>query len=191
MMNLTARNLSLWVIAVACMTLMICSQGYSHDHGKSLSHAGGGYEREFGREEGGGEATGQIAAWLFGLANFPVILSVLLKACGKAAPADSNLKKAAEQLNRQQKRYLMKLHYWLNPVAAAMAIFHFSITECKSTIIPELGLVVMLLVFILGLMMLCRLSPAFMRKAVARCHMSPITLAVVISILMLGHSMID
>ncbi len=179
------------ICACACMMLMLCGLVYSHGHGKPLSHSETGYGPGTEREEGSSEATGQIAAWLFGIANFPVVVSVLLKACRKVAPQNLSLRKKAEQLNRQQKRYLMKLHYWLNPVAAAAAIFHFLITDCKSTVIPELGLGIMLLVFILGLMMTFKLSPVFMRKTVARFHMSPITLAVVLSIIMIGHSMID
>ena len=187
-MDLKLRNSGLWI--VFCMVLMAATLDYAHGHRKSWSHYGEGYEQAEGSKEKGGEASGQIAAWLFGIANFPVALSILLKAGGKAMPQGSNLKKAIELANRRQKRPLMRLHYWLNPVAAAVAIFHLSATERTSTLMPELGLGLMLLIIILGLMMTFRLSPAPLRKAIYKLHTSPISLLAAISVLMIGHSMI-
>ena len=182
------RKLSLWIIL--CLALTAATEIYAHGHRESGSRYGEGYEQAEGRQEKGGEASGQIAAWLFGIANFPVALSMLLKASGKAMPQRSSLKKTIKLANSRQKRYLMRLHYWLNPVAAAVAIFHFSASECQSTLMPEWGLGMMLLIIALGLMMTFRLSPAPMKKAIFRLHTSPISLVAAISILMIGHSMI-
>jgi len=187
-MDLKLQKTGLWIIL--CLVLTTATLSYAHGNRGSRNHYGTGYGQAAGREEKGGEASGQIAAWLFGLANFPVALSILLKAGGKAMPQGLNLKKTIDLANSRQKRHLMRLHYWLNPVAAAVAIFHFSAAECRSTIMPELGLGLMLLIIILGLMMTFRLSPMPMRKAICKLHTSPISLAAAISILMIGHSMI-
>jgi hypothetical protein len=188
-MDLKLRKLSVWIIL--CLALTAATQLYAHGHRGSGSYEGEGYEQAAGREEKGGEASGQIAAWLFGIANFPVFFSILLKGCAKAMPHSLKLKEAVGQINGKQKRYLMKLHYWLNPVAIGVAIIHFLSTKCEGTAIPELGLGVMLLISILGLLVTFRLSPAFMRKAVFRLHTSPIVLIAGIAILMIGHSMIE
>jgi hypothetical protein len=188
-MDLKLRKLSVWIIL--CMVLTAEVQLYAHGHRGSGSYDGAGYEQAAGREEKGGEASGQIAAWLFGIANFPVLVSILLKGCAKAMPQSVKLKEAVGQINRKQKRYLMKLHYWLNPVAIGVAIIHFLSTKCEATAIPELGLGMMLFISILGLLVTFRLSPAFMRKAIIRLHTSPIVLIAGVVILMIGHSMIE
>ena len=187
-MDLKLRKLCSWIIL--CLALTAATLSYAHGHRESGSHHDKGYGQAAGTEEKDGEASGQIAAWFFGIANFPVALSILLKASGKTMAPGSNFRKTMELANNRQKRYLMWLHYWLNPVAAAVAIFHFSALECKSTFIPELGFGLMLLIILLGLMMAFRWSPAPIRKAVYRLHTSPVSLAAAISILTIGHLMI-
>ena len=152
-----------------------------------------GWERAalHARIAGAGNASGVIAAWLFGIANFPVVVSILLRASAKAIQSDLQLRDTLRRMNLRQKKFLMKLHYWLNPIAAGAAIFHFSHSECKSTFFPELGLGAMLVIILLGLLMIFRLSPAAARKPISQFHTSPILLAVVISILLIGHSMVD
>ena len=187
--ELKLRRLGLWIIM--CLALTVVIESYAHEHRELSSRHGEGYEQAAGRGEKGGEASGQIAAWLFGIANFPVAFSLLLKALGKATPESSNFKKVVARINRKQKQYLMKLHYWLNPVAAGVAIFHFLSTKCEATAIPELGLGVMLLICILGLMVTFRWSPTFMKRIVFRFHTNPIVFTAGIAILFIGHSMID
>lgn len=188
-MDLKPRKAGLWI--VVCLVLMAATLSYAHGRREPWGHNGEGYEQIEGRKEKGGEASGQIAAWLFGTANFPVVLSIFLKAFGAVAPQGANLKATAGRINRRQKQYLMKLHYWLNPLAAGAAILHFASTECSATVIPELGLGVMLGLCILGLMVTFRWSPAAMRKTILMLHTSPIILLAGIVTLMIGHAMID
>jgi hypothetical protein len=190
-MNSSLNKFGLLIALICCLILTGVAQSYADGHRESRPHFGSGYAQAEGREEGVGGASGQIAAWLFGIANFPVVASILLKAYGKFMPPSSNLKEAVAQLNRRQKRYLMKLHYWLNPVAVGVAIIHFLSTKCEATAIPEIGLAVMLLVCILGMMVSFKWSPASMRKAVFQFHTSPILLMASISILLIGHSLVD
>jgi hypothetical protein len=179
------------IVLTCCLILTAVASSYADEHSESKHHFERGYKQAEGREEVVGGASGQIAAWFFGIANFPVVLSILLKACGKAMPQSSNLKVAIDQINRRQKRYLTKLHYWLNPVAVGVAMIHFLSTKCEATAIPEIGLGVMLLVCVLGIMVTFRWLPASMRKAIFRLHTSPISLLAGISILLIGHSMVD
>jgi hypothetical protein len=65
-------------------------------------------------------------AWLFGIANFPVGLSILLITSAKAMQSRVGVKEAIKGINLRQKKHLMGLHYWVNPLAIAVAILHFS-----------------------------------------------------------------
>jgi hypothetical protein len=190
-MDLKLRKLSLSIILTCCFVLTAAASSYTDERRESKHHSGRGYEQAAEREEGDGGASGQIAAWLFGIANFPVALSILLKACRKVMPQSLTLKESVGQINRRQKRYLMKLHYWLNPVAVGVAIIHLLSAKCESTAIPEIGLGVMFLICILGIMVTFRWSPAFMREAIFKFHTSPILMMAGISILLIGHSDID
>jgi hypothetical protein len=139
----------------------------------------------------GNETTGEMAAWIFGVANFPVALSIILKTCAKLLPLRLNLRDLFTKLNRQQKKYLMKLHYWLNPIGLGIALTHFLLSTCRSTTLPEWGLGIMLMTVLLGLMMKFKLSPASMRQRVFKFHTSPILLIAAISILLIGHTIAD
>jgi hypothetical protein len=183
------KKTGLWILLL--MALSVSSFGYAHGHRGDRNRGSEAYRQAGEGRNGGGEFAGQIAAWLLGIANFPVVLSVLLKAGAKAAPEGTNFGAAAARINRKQKQYLMRLHYWLNPVAIGIAIVHFSLTECRAAFIPELGLGLMLLVCVLGLMVTFKLSPVSIRKAVFNIHTSPIVLVACIAVLFIGHSMID
>jgi hypothetical protein len=182
--DLKMRKLCLLIILNCCLVSTVVAQSNADEPRESMHHAAE-------REEGLGGASGQVAAWLFVIANFPVVLSLLQKACRKVMPQNANLKEAVDQIDLRQKRYLMKLHYWLNPIAVGVAIVHFLYTECKATAIPEIGLGAMLLVCMLGIMVTFKWSPASMRKNIYRIHTSSISLLAIVLILAIGHSMVD
>jgi hypothetical protein len=163
----------------------------SDDH-KGLKHQMKGvYGSGSQNKDHGNETTGEIAAWIFGVANFPVVLSILLKNCAKLLPPRLNLRDPLTRFNRQQKKYLMKAHYWLNPVGLGIAVTHFLLSTCRSTAIPEWGLSIMLVTVLIGLMMKFKLSPESMRQGVFKFHTSPVSMIAAISILLIGHSMVD
>jgi hypothetical protein len=191
------KALLLLICLVFCSLLVPIYQGQADDH-KESKHQGKKTEehRLTKQDQGkkgdqGNETTGEMAAWIFGIANFPVALSIILKACAKFVPPGLNLKEPITRFNRQQKKYLMKLHYWLNPIALSIALTHFLLSACKSTAMPEWGLVIMLATGLLGLMMKFKWSPASMRQRVFKFHTSPILLIVAISILLIGHTIVD
>lgn len=192
-MKLRKLKFGVAILGISCFIVLAGTSGFADGHRESRHSSGGGYNNEETayREDGGGSGSGQIAGWLLGIANFPVALSILLKTFGKVVSPDSSLKETLKKINLRQKKYLMDLHYWLNPVAVGVAIFHFVVAECRSTFFPELGLIVMLLIFILGLMITFKLAPQSMSRAVLKLHTSPISLTVVLSILLIGHSMVD
>jgi hypothetical protein len=138
----------------------------------------------------GGEAGG-LAALLFGVANLPVVLSMILKTSARVLPGRMGLSDRILSINLRQKKYLMKLHYWVNPLALGIAIAHFFSSQCRSTAMPELGMGAMFLVSVLGLMMALRLSPPSIRRVVFTLHTNPIATILVFSFLVIGHSVID
>ena len=191
------KALLLLICLVFCSLLVPIYQGQADDH-KESKHQGKKTEEhrltkgDQGKKgDQGNETTGEMAAWIFGIANFPVALSIILKTCAKFVPPGLNLREPITRFNRQQKKYLMKLHYWLNPIALSIALTHFLLSACKSTAMPEWGLVIMLATGLLGLMMKFKWSPASMRQRVFKFHTSPILLIAAISILLIGHTIVD
>jgi hypothetical protein len=181
------KKTGLWIVLF--LALSASSLAYAHGNNEYRIHGDEAFQKAGERKSGVGEISGQISAWLLGIANFPVVFSILLKAGANAVPEGTNYGELAARINRKQKKYLMHLHYWLNPFAVGVAIIHFSVVEYRAAFIPELGLGAMLMVCILGLMVAFRLSPASIRKAVFKLHTSPIALVACISILLFGHSM--
>jgi len=106
-------------------------------------------------------------------------MSIIAKTLTRLLPDNMSIKEKIRQANSFQKKYLMKLHYWVNPLAFGVAIFHFLPLNADQTAMPELGMGAMLLVTVLGLLMTLRLSPPFMRKLIFKLHTSPITTIVV------------
>jgi hypothetical protein len=174
-----------------CFLFFPVSQGYGDGYKGEKHGIKKAYEHSFKKGDHGDETTGEIAAWMFGVANFPVALSIILKTLARFIPLGLNLRDPLTKFNRQQKKYLMKLHYWLNPIALGVALTHLALSTCRSTAFPEWGLGIMLVTVLLGLMMKFKLSPASMRQRVFRFHTSPILLLATITILLIGHTIAD
>jgi hypothetical protein len=191
------KALLLLIWLVFCSLLVPIYQGQADDHKESKQQGKKTEEHRLTKgDQGkkgdrGNETTGEMAAWIFGIANFPVALSIILKTCANFIPPQLNLREPITRFNRQQKKYLMRLHFWLNPIALSIALTHFLLSACKSTAMPEWGLVIMLATGLLGLMMKFKWSPASMRQRVFKFHTSPILLIAAISILLIGHSIVD
>lgn len=185
------KRLFLFLFMAICLILMAVGQGDADGRKEGKHGIKKAYEHAFQKDDHGNETSGEMAAWLFGVANFPVALSIILKALVKFLPPRLSLRGPLTKFNRQQKKYLMKLHYWLNPLALGIALTHFSLSTCRSTAFPEWGLGIMLVAVLLGLMMKFRLSPARIRQSVFKFHTSPVLLIAGISILLIGHSIVD
>jgi hypothetical protein len=196
--SVSKKKILLGVISLMVFSLLVpVNQGQADDRKESKHQWKKTDEHSFKKEvsdqkgDHGNETTGEIAAWIFGVANFPVALSIILKTCAKLIPPRVNLKDPITRLNRRQKKHLMKLHYWLNPIALIIALTHFLLSTCRSTALPEWGLGIMLVIVLLGLMMKFKFSPASMRQKVFKFHTSPILLIAAVSILVIGHSLVD
>jgi len=112
----------------------------------------------------GNETAGQIAAWLLLVANLPVALSILIKWMNRSMPLGAALKKSLANLNRMQKKSLMWLHYYLNLAILGIALWHWLASRCKSSALPELGLMAVVILITLGFLMKFKSCPNAFRK---------------------------
>ena len=139
----------------------------------------------------GNETAGQMAAWLLLVANLPVTLSLLIKGTNRFVPIGAELKKTLANLNRMQKKALMWLHYYLNPAILGIALWHWLSSRCKSSALPELGLIVMVIVIALGFLIKFKLCPKAVRKYAYQIHTQPVIFVAMFLVLTVGHLIVD
>lgn len=185
---------ALVVISVICFGCFVSVSGMAHDkHGK-----GGGVEKggEHGillweKEDEGSETAGQISAWLLVVANFSVVLSILIKWIDRFLPLGDRPKSLFMNFNRFQKKHLMVAHYYLNPVVLGVVVWHYMSSRCRSTSLPEWGLVLMVCFMTFGILVKFRLCPKVFRKRVYQIHTQPMILVVMVLVLTVGHLIVD
>lgn len=144
-----------------------------------------------GGHDEGNETTGQIVAWSLAATNLTVALSILLKGVKKFVPLGPETEKSLARFNRTQKSYLMPFHYVLNPLILLLALLHWTLSRCKSTALPEWGLVTMGLIVALGIVLKFKLCPKEWLKNVYKVHTQPLLLLIMISMLLIGHLSMD
>ena len=191
---MSITRVGLIAVCLIIAGFLLANLGLTNDHRKVK----GWFEREGRhrlpfpeRDDKGNEMTGQMAAWLLVAANLPVALSILIKWTNLFAPVRSGLKNALFEFNRFQKKHLMRFHYLINPLILGIALWHWLSSRCRSTALPELGLVVMVALIGLGLIMKFRLCPKKLRKSVYRIHTQPLVFIVMVMVLTIGHMIVD
>ncbi|MBF0121037.1 MAG: hypothetical protein HQK79_19580 [Desulfobacterales bacterium] len=132
-----------------------------------------------GKGDHGNEVTGQISGWLFAIANLTVVLSLLSKV--------TNIK----QINQIQKKYLKHIHYIFNILALCFVFIHFILSSCKSTFLPECGMLIMAFLIGSGVIIKFKILPATLQKWIYKLHTSFVPSIILVSIIILGHSMVD
>jgi len=164
------------------------------DHPKDCGHS----EREdqhpvpfLDRDNEGNETAGQIAAWLLAGANLTIAMSILIRWINLFAPLGANWKSSLSNFNRFQKRHLMFLHYSLNPAILGIVLWHWLTSICKSSALPEMGLVMMVILMSLGIALKFKLCPTNLRKSVYQIHTHPVFFLVIIFALVIGHTIVD
>ncbi|MDH4206012.1 MAG: hypothetical protein OEV45_10840 [Desulfobacteraceae bacterium] len=147
--------------------------------------------RRVKKDDEGNETTGQTAAWLLVTANLTIAFSILMKGASRFLPLDPQTKSSFKSFNQLQKKHLMRFHYVLNPVALGIAFFHFLLSSCRSSSLPEWGLIMVTVMVFLGLILKFKLSPKGMRKSVYRLHTASASFLIMILLLVVGHLLVD
>ncbi|UCF84571.1 MAG: hypothetical protein JSV50_02765 [Desulfobacteraceae bacterium] len=143
------------------------------------------------KQDEGNEVTGQTAAWVFVAANLTVALSILMKGVSRYLPLEPKTKSSIKRFNQFQKKYLMRFHYILNPLALCIAIFHFLLSHCGKSSLPEWGLIFVTMMVFLGLMVKFKVPPKWIRRFVYRLHTGSATFSIMIILLVVGHLIVD
>jgi hypothetical protein len=147
--------------------------------------------RRIRKDDEGDETTGQTAAWLLVAANLTIAFSILIKGANRFLPLNPQTKISFKSFNQLQKKHLMRFHYVLNPVALGIAFFHFLLSSCRSSTLPEWGLIVVTVMVSLGLILKFKLSPKGMRKSVYGLHTTSASFLIMILLLVVGHLLVD
>lgn len=158
------------------------------DHGffrEQKEHASGESHKD-----NGNETTGQMAAWLFAVANFPAA-GTLLTRWFLRAKTSGNSQKTVGKLYIWVKKYLMPFHYVFNPVAIIIALIHFKLSWCRSTNLPEWALLLVSVLGLTGIVIKFRLIPQPLIPRLRAIHTHPIVVVVVFGLLYLGHQFLD
>lgn len=141
-------------------------------------------------QDEGNEITGQTTMWLLVAANLTIALSVTLKALLRYLPLDAGTKSSIKKFNRQQKKHLMRFHYILNPVALGSACLHFLLSSCRSSSLPEWGMIMVLSMVFFGFILKFKLFPRKFGKFFHRLHTTPVFIIITVSLLVIGHQFV-
>lgn len=142
-------------------------------------------------EDQGHEITGQTTAWLLVAGNLTIALSLLLKAVMRHFPLKAHVKNSIKQFNQRQKKHLMRFHYLLNPAALGMACFHFLLSSCSSSSLPEWAMIMVFLMVLMGTILKLQRSPKGSRRFFYRLHTTPLFIMITIGLLVVGHQLVD
>ena len=143
------------------------------------------------KEDAGNDVTGQTAAWLLVAANLTVVFSILMKGVSRYFPLEPDTESSIKRFNQLQKKYLMRFHYVLNPLALCIAIIHFLLSSCRKSSLPEWGLIFVTMMVFLGLMVKFKVTPKWIKKFVYRLHTGLATFSIMIILLVVGHLIVD
>ena len=139
----------------------------------------------------GNEVTGQFTAWLLVSANLTVFFSIITQGVNRFLPLKPQTKSSIKTFNQLQKRYLTRFHSVLNPIALCVAFFHFLLSSCRSSPLPEWGLLLVTMLVAFGLVLRFKVSPKWMRRVVYRLHTSSVGFSAAFLVLVVGHLMVD
>jgi hypothetical protein len=144
------------------------------------------------KHEKNNEATGQAAVWMLAAANITVLLSLLTRVTSYT-DIPAQIVDRIKRFNQLQKKFLLPVHYVLNPLALAVAFVHFmsATSACKASGLPEWGLALMALIMGVGIMEKFKVFPKNLRKNIYRIHTNPIPITLLLAILLIGHAVVD
>jgi|GEM_PF-1238966 hypothetical protein len=193
--NVYIVSFILFAFLVICMSFafnssLAIADDYHHKSKKNYSHESKELSHEI-HDNDGNEITGELSAWLFALANLPVLFGLLYRSINRFGSLTDKSKTTLKTLKKAQKKYLMPLHYIVNIIALLLAIIHFSLSNCRSSSLPEWGLALMACIVVVGIILKMNITPKGVRKTFYKIHTNPLTIGLVVTVLLIGHSIVD
>lgn len=189
-------KLFLTVSLISCALFFLCcaspavADDDAHHYKKRSKDMGTVFNH--GKNEKNNEATGQAAAWMLAAANITVLLSMLIRVT-RYTDLPAHVNDRLKRFNQLQKKFLLPVHYVLNPLALGMAFIHFmsASSACKDSGLPEWGLALMALIMGVGIMVKFKVLPVSLRKNTYRIHTNLIPMTLLLAILLIGHAVVD
>jgi hypothetical protein len=183
-----------FVILAACMVpLAFINDGVERDV-EELSDLQGEFPiplAEVKFESKGNDTTGQAAAWFAGIGALPVAMDLVTRRVILQAPWNAINKARIGQFIKASRKFLMPFHTYLSILALTLGITHLFLSSCAGNPFPEMGLILMGILMITGLVFKFKLGPAVFRKWVYKFHASLIVSGILVTILLVGHTLMD
>lgn len=192
--KLSVRVLLAGTLLLTCIFFMTCPpDAIANERGHKGKQAGKSIfsTSKHGEGDKGNEFTGELTAWIFAAANFPALLSLLVRGLIRNTAMAESLQDHLKRFNQTQKKSLMPFHYILNSLALLLAFIHFSLSHCRSSSLPEWGLTVMVTLAVMGMTLKFKVVPKSIRRTVYRVHTNPLPAGLLVIFLLIGHSIID
>lgn len=143
------------------------------------------------KKDHGNESSGEIAAWLFFLANIPILFQIFTKTIRKQNFLSKSNQETIKYLNKTNSKYLMPAHYVLNTIGVLSAFIHFMLSSCDSSILPDISLLAVGLMVLTGISIKFKLLSSSYRNFTYKIHTSKILCSLILFILVTGHIIID
>jgi len=151
-----------------------------------------GHKHQFTKKKGkGNETSGIISVILLILANFSVILSLLLKLIQKFLKNNKSWYISLVKFNIRQKKIFKSFHYYLNPIAIFSALIHYYLSSCQPIMFPQYAFYLMLMLTVSGLIIKFYGKHFKFVKKVQMLHTHPFGISVFVLLLLLGHLFMD
>jgi hypothetical protein len=180
----------IYILIFFGILLLFSLQAGADDHHYSKNKIlGFSFSKE--AKDHGNETSGLFAAWIFAAANISIVTGIGIKKLRKSIKLPEKSNKKLAKFNKFQLKLLKPLHYILNPIALIFALFHLLLSNCSSSILPELGLLITTVVLATGVCIKFKLLPKKLYSFVFKFHTSILPVSAILIILFSGHMIID
>jgi hypothetical protein len=139
----------------------------------------------------GDEFTGNATAFLFIVSALPVVVDISARSVNRYLPLHQKAKGFIQRANGVQRKYLMPFHTYLSILALCFGVLHLSLSNCIANPFPEIGLILSGVLVGTGLLFKWKKFPKILRKYLFQFHTSLIVSGVLLTILFVGHSIMD
>jgi hypothetical protein len=139
----------------------------------------------------GDEFTGNATAFLFIASALPVVVDLSARWVNRYLPLHQTVKGFIQRLNGVQRKYLLPFHTYLSILALGFGFLHLGLSHCIANPFPEIGLILSGVLIGAGLLFKVKQLPKVLRKYLFQFHTSLIVSGLLITILFVGHSIMD